>query len=743
MTSGYRLPLRADSNLLRAVTDTVPPNYISPSDPEGPWVSRQIALMLSSGVAAPYSPSRHKGAFHSSPIFLAEKGGGSGRRLIVDMRRINLELNLIPFSLSPAMLHHNRDILAKGSGLFVIDFTSSFQHIEIHPDHHRFFGIVWEGQRLVLTAAPYGCASVPEMFQTVAGITKAVAARVGLSPALTTPAAWKSAILSDTTSGTPGSTFDPATHYRLTTRLYLDDKWGVTAARVKSMAGTSVDEHTSSDLNPRLVQSLAALDAAFGWAISPKSHMVPSDPHNVVLGFHVHFQAPGNTFVIPDSKVDRYHGELLALSAQARWSARQVAKVLGKINHLWLVWRDLTGLISRPLYDFVATRHAWDSFTKPGLSQRSAVALAMASLKGPDAVTSCPVYPPDLRLAQVLDSTGSVPGNPTLVFTDASDHATGMWLTEAPRTRALKARQDALFAFTKGSLARWQMLPEDAFDESSTYRELLAILAAYSRGTISRLLASSRPLIHHIDSQAAWHIIRAGSSRSPKCHALALEIWKRLAPIRQTRPVVFAWIPREENLPGDFASKGVHDWRVCPNLFLTLDSVLHFTLDLFASESERVRGNKGLIPFASFFQSDLALGDGRSVPIDPSGTTWVFPPIPLMRFALSKCKNSPARSVLLLPRWAHSTSSPLPLAPGAAARDNVFGESAIHIRLPPGQASRRCPSLRDGAAVTESCRHSFTLVFFNIDDHEFSRVSNQIQTRSHREVNPHRGPTSR
>ena len=105
-----------------------------------------------------------------------------------------------------------------------------------------------------------------------------------------------------------------------------------------------------------------------------------------------------------------------------------------------------------------------------------------------------------------------------------------------------------------------------------------------------------------------------------------MRIFFRLAPLRVIRPVVFCWIPRELNRAADFVSKGAHDYRVAPALFLALDSVLHFTLDLFASESERVKGHQGLVPFASFFQSDSSLGDGRRVPFSSNGTTWVFPP---------------------------------------------------------------------------------------------------------------------
>ena len=66
-----------------------------------------------------------------------------------------------------------------------------------------------------------------------------------------------------------------------------------------------------------------------------------------------------------------------------------------------------------------------------------------------------------LASAGLLDFT-------SLIFTDASDHATGTFLTEGPRCDALRARRETLYAFGSGSLVRWRMLPEADFIESST-----------------------------------------------------------------------------------------------------------------------------------------------------------------------------------------------------------------------------------------------------------------------------------
>jgi len=226
-------------------------------------------------------------------MFVVDKAGGSGRRLIIDMRSLNSELEQIPFSLAPAMFHRNRDILSKANGLFVLDFTSSFQHVEIHVDHQRHFGIAWCGEEYLMTCAPYGCSSVPEMFQTVASIFRAVAVKVGLSPTLTSPDSWERAITDDSSMDLPGSSFPPASHFPIETRQYLDDTWGPTFPTVTSLSRASLNTAESAALTPLLIRSLEALAKCFGWTISPKSHLDHTDPDNIVLGFHVRFPPDG------------------------------------------------------------------------------------------------------------------------------------------------------------------------------------------------------------------------------------------------------------------------------------------------------------------------------------------------------------------------------------------------------------------------------------------------------------------
>ncbi len=278
-----------------------------------------------------------------------------------------------------------------------------------------------------------------------------------------------------------------------------------------------------------------------------------------------------------------------------------------------------------------------------------------------------------------------------------------MWLTEAPRSKALQA----LFDFAQGSRASWGMLLETAFSESSTFRELQVVLDAYSDNTLAYLSTSSQPLVHH------------------RCHQLALQIWTRLVPLRKIRPVVFSWIRREQNLPGDFASKGVHDWRIQPDLFLAIDSVLHFTLDLFASECDESP--------AKAAQCRSPHSSNRTT---PSATVARFPSIPQERLGSShpfpSCVwPSPDANGLRLEapscyRYGHNQIELLPVAPDSITMDDVYGSSSTRLRLPPGSASRRCSSLHEGAVREELSRHALLLVLFNITVADATKVADLI-----------------
>ena len=46
----------------------------------------------------------------------------------------------------------------------------------------QYFGIEWEGQTYLMTVCPYGCSTVPELFQTVAGTPLNALETIGFCP---------------------------------------------------------------------------------------------------------------------------------------------------------------------------------------------------------------------------------------------------------------------------------------------------------------------------------------------------------------------------------------------------------------------------------------------------------------------------------------------------------------------------------------------------------------------------------
>lgn len=288
---------------------------------------------------------------------------------------------------------------------------------------------------------------------------------------------------------------------------------------------------------------------------------------------------------------------------------------------------------------------------------------------GPQARISCSVYSRDMELAEHFDTSSLASAGlldfTSLIFTDASDHATGTFLTEGPRCDALRARRETLYAFGSGSLVRWRMLPEADFIKSSTYRELLAVLDAHTEGVFNTLLQSivSPHSLHQFPSRVAYPpqrlLPQPTLSRSSSRH-LASSLHP---PHHSTRSLLLdspglqpVCRPRVE---------GPRDYRIDFDISLAFDSVLHFSLDLFASECERDVGNPGSVPFAPLFQSDDSVGNGLHTPPPISGATWVFPPSPLIHLATARCPGTPGG---LRPSHPSLEATSLPIKDGYRRR---------------------------------------------------------------------------
>ena len=142
--------------------------FICEGKKEGKWVTKQIRILLQQGSVRRVATQ----ATFTLPIFVVPKDGGNGLRMIVYMRELNKLLKKHRFTLPT--LQRDRAEFNNLLGCWTYDLTSSYQHIEIAKDDQQYFGIEWEGQTYLMTVCPYGCSTVPELFQTVAGTPKGI-----------------------------------------------------------------------------------------------------------------------------------------------------------------------------------------------------------------------------------------------------------------------------------------------------------------------------------------------------------------------------------------------------------------------------------------------------------------------------------------------------------------------------------------------------------------------------------------
>lgn len=695
-------------------------NYVSESSPEGDWVTKQLCILLRNNsiyeVGTPACPLPRGWLQH--PMFVVPKPGG-GLRLIIDMRGLNAALDAPHFSLPS--LHGDRSVFSSSTGIFTFDFTSGYQHIVIADDARHLFGLHWRGRSFVMCVLPYGVSTAPELFQSVASVPGSILAKLGIPPTLTTPDSWR-----DVFSGKHALP-PPAERYSLTSRQYLDDFAFLVTPTLRSMAGTIVTGDAARALARKLALAIRALFQAFGWLISSKSQLDPFSGTNVWLGMGVAPDLARGTFFLPERKRTKLVAFCTDLYHRSSWTPRLASRFAGKILHLKLLWGRVSAHLIRPIYDrlsrlFRRPKVSWSTVYQPSSLERDMVHRALASLD-PDSgsgssLLRAPIFPRDLRLSTAWELDGTLPETLNL-FTDASDFAVGAWLTTSPASVAWQATESIISH--QREMIFWSLLPEEHFDESSTLRELQAVFRAYQEPRIfEKCMQGSTPLVHFLDSQAATQILRRGSSKSPACHAMAMDIWDLMAPIRAVRPVLFAWIPRECNRVADAASKALPDWCILPAVFHTIDSCLGFTLDAFAAPTERLFHIDGSpVPYHSRFGGEGSLGHAQVCGWGHH-TVWAFPPAVswIILLALQRCFQASSPTLLVLPYW--------PQAPWfTTVRASRYD---IAFTLPPGAATRIRSGLDPATHSVryERCRHPTWCLGFHMDERTVERLRQAI-----------------
>jgi hypothetical protein len=584
------------------------------------------------------------------PLFVVPKDDGQGLRLIVDMRALNIFLR--KRNLKLPTLARNRAEFNDILGFWTYDLTSAYQHVEIAKEDQKYFGIQWKGETFLICVCPYGCSTIPEMFQTVAGTPLAFLNEFGFCPDLLTAQDWHDV-------ATNKRKLPPLSRrYRILTLHYLDDYGSLLKHSIRSLDGKhTVTGEPLKRLAHKLSQSFKALFQACGFKISLKSQQNPFTT-NIFLGMIILITSFGTFFRIPEKKRIKsliFYKKILKMKTV---SLREAASLAGKILRWKLVWNQYASLYAAPIYHELAAkirlvlsqnkepnwniRYQMSNFAKEML-------LRVISLlePGEHQLLQAPVLIQRERIEHLwevgawnahLQSSGK---EYIKVLSDASDISTCTWVSTMDINETLQADEYTILT-ESDNFTKWANMREEEFSHGSVHREALAFCEFYEDKTCMRKmldllhqrnisLSQGVGMIHLTDAKSLATILRKGTSKHPHLHRLVLRIYDATRVLRHRHGWSVGWIRRNLNKAADAGTKLLHDWQINKKIFEKLHSEFNFTLDGFASESERP--NK-TIPYCSRYVCNSSSGDARVVNWN-GHTVWCFPPANILMISLS------------------------------------------------------------------------------------------------------------
>ena len=144
VTEGYRLPLTR-----WPPTNNNGRNHTGARE-HAQWLRDAVAELLVVGAASEvYEKPRVL-----SPINVLLKPDGVRLRMVLDTRWLNEFQRKIKFKYET--LDTARGMFELGDWMFLLDFTSGYYHVDIHPEHRTLLGFEVEGRWYVFNSLPFG-----------------------------------------------------------------------------------------------------------------------------------------------------------------------------------------------------------------------------------------------------------------------------------------------------------------------------------------------------------------------------------------------------------------------------------------------------------------------------------------------------------------------------------------------------------------------------------------------------------
>lgn len=506
-----------------------------------------------------------------NPLSVAENSVGK-KRLILDLRYVNKHIYTEKIKFDDWKCFQNF-LTAKSKFLFKFDLKSGYHHVDINENFQKFLGFSWlvDGKikHFVFTVLPFGLSSAPFIF------TKLVRPLVKY---------WRKNLI------------------RIA--CFLDDGISVAESLIEGIQNSNFVRETLQK-------------AGFVVNIEKSAW----EPQESITWLGITIDLKIKSFCISNSRIESITYSLTKLTSTPYVTARNVAKVVGKIISTIFVLGNIVRLKTRFLYKSIIAQNTWDSHFN--------------ILYFHDAVKEIIFWKLNVNLLNKR-SLISYKVPITKVYSDASNSGIGTCFT-------LKGEKFLIH----------RNLSTEEKIKSSTWRELEAI--RFSLTSIPSYL-SNNTLFWYTDNFAASKIVESGSNKS-ELQVKALEIFD----ICKTKNIDLKinWISRENNKEADCISKIIDhdDWVVNTFFFKFITNKWgKITIDRFASSKNTKSprfNSKYLCPSTeavNAFSQDWS-----------EEKNWLVPPI----YLIPKCLNHFSVSkpgttgILIVPVWQSAAFWPL------------------------------------------------------------------------------------
>ena len=493
----------------------------------------------------------------TNPLTVSEKN--SKLRLVLDLRHVNKFVKHVKFKYED--LRTLSEMFSEDDYFTTFDLKYGYHHISIHPEHYKYLGFQWSFATKVrffeFVVLPFGLSEASFIFTKV------------LRPFVTR---WRS--------------------MGFKSIIFIDDGINGQSGYKKAAEACSV---ILSDLKRA------------GFIVNlPKCQLIPLKVGKwlgVIINTH------DMTFTVPKEKIEKLVLAIQGVLKQKYVSAKQLAKIAGRLSSMHMSIGPLVWLFTRNMYFQIESRQSWHDAYELFDKTKDELNFWLENIEKSNVFSFKPK-----------------PVTAKVVFTDASEEGYGGFVFNRLSEEICKGR----FTF-------------DECGSSSTSRELLAI--KYVLSSFGKILTGQAIQIN-TDSLNASRILSIGSSKT-HLQEIAVDIFKYCM-INDIK-LIPQWIPRSLNTIADEISKSVDtdNWSIDRYSFNKIQERFGiFTFDRFADDlnTKTKQFNSKHFCLQSYGVNAFTFDWSRE-------NNWICPPVSLIGSCIRHMRICKCEGTLVVPVW--------------------------------------------------------------------------------------------